>query len=301
MKIINHNIKDYLAVLVAFSTAFVLSTFISGSMPSYSGVSILVICMLASFFLHWITFIPSFIFRTEKFYDILGTLAYLTVLSIASFLTYSNSDGYLSRRSLIVVSLVLIWALRLGIFLFIRVLKAGEDRRFRDAKQSFSKFLLWWTVSALWVFFTTLNALTIIINNYEPISDIFFIIGIIIWLIGFSFELISDEQKRRFKLNLSNRNKFISTGLWSVSRHPNYFGEIVIWIGIAVISIPTLHGLQYFTLVSPIFVILLLTRVSGVNLLEKQSDDKWGDLEDYKRYIKKTPSLIPFTKSLNGK
>jgi|TARA_B110000914_G_scaffold220609_1_gene230956 steroid 5-alpha reductase family enzyme len=257
--------------------------------------------MLASFFLHWITFIPSFIFRTEKFYDILGTLAYLTVLSIASFLTYSNSDGYLSRRSLIVVSLVLIWALRLGIFLFIRVLKAGEDRRFRDAKQSFSKFLLWWTVSALWVFFTTLNALTIIINNYEPISDIFFIIGIIIWLIGFSFELISDEQKRRFKLNPSNRNKFISTGLWSVSRHPNYFGEIVIWIGIAVISIPTLHGLQYFTLVSPIFVILLLTRVSGVNLLEKQSDDKWGDLEDYKRYIKKTPSLIPFTKSLNGK
>ena len=110
------------------------------------------------------------------------------------------------------------------------------------------------------------------------------------------FEIIADEQKRRFRLNEENRGKYISSGLWSISRHPNYFGEIILWIGIAIISLPTLYGFQYVTLISPLFIYLLLTRISGVNLLEESSDKKWGDLPEYEQYKKETPALVPFIK-----
>ena len=160
--------------------------------------------------------------------------------------------------------MVLIWALRLGFFLFIRVLKAGEDRRFREVKQKFSGFLVWWTLSALWVFLTTVNALVMIINNVPYHSDYYIYIGLLIWIIGFSFEVVADEQKRRFRLQSSNKDQFISTGLWSISRHPNYFGEILLWIGMAVIAFPTLQGWQHISLISPIFIYLLLTRVGTI-------------------------------------
>ena len=192
--------------------------------------------------------------------------------------------------------MVSFWALRLGIFLFIRVLKVGEDRRFREAKKSFSKYLVWWTMSALWVFLTTANALTLIINNKKLVNQPIFYLGLLIWFIGILFEIIADEQKRRFRLNEKNRGKFISSGLWSISRHPNYFGEIILWIGIAIISLPTLYGFQYVTLISPLFIYFLLTRISGVNLLEESSDKKWGDLQEYEQYKRETPILVPFIK-----
>ena len=184
----------------------------------------------------------------------------------------------------------------MGIFLFIRVLKVGEDRRFREAKKSFSKYLVWWTMSALWVFLTTANALTLIVNNKKLVNEPIFYLGVLIWIIGILFEIVADEQKRRFQINKNNKDKFISSGLWSISRHPNYFGEIILWIGVAIISFPTLIGFQYVTLISPVFVYLLLTRISGVNLLEDRADKKWGELIEYKRYKEHTPVLIPFLK-----
>jgi len=155
---------------------------------------------------------------------------------------------------------------------------------------------MFFSISGLWVFLTTANALTLILNNTDLEGDIYFIIGSLIWIMGISFEVIADEQKRKFRENDSNHGKFITTGLWSISRHPNYFGEILIWIGMAIISFPALNGWQYTTLISPIFVTLLLTRVSGVNLLEKSADKKWGNLETYQSYKSKTALLIPFTK-----
>ena len=146
------------------------------------------------------------------------------------------------------------------------------------------------------VFLTTANALTIILNNTALKNDGYFYIGLIIWFIGFAFEVIADEQKRRFRNNPDNKGQFITTGLWSISRHPNYFGEIIIWIGMAIISLPVLLGWQYATLVSPIFVTILLTKVSGINLLEASSDQKWGSLESYQEYKEKTSVLIPFIK-----
>ncbi len=263
-------------------------------MLTYFGLPIVFITMLLSFILHWIAFIPAYFFKTEKFYDILGTIAYLSITSLAIYFTVYLSQEELHLRSIFVASLIIIWALRLGIFLLIRVLKNGEDRRFRDPMQSFSKFLLWWSMSAFWVFLTTLNAITMLTNNFDSILDVFFIFGLTLWFIGFGIELISDEQKRKFKLKPENNENFISSGLWSVSRHPNYFGEIILWIGISIMSLPTLVGIQFLSLISPIFIYFLLTRISGVNLLEKRADNKWGNQKDYQDYKRKTPILIPF-------
>jgi len=171
----------------------------------------------------------------------------------------------------------------------------GEDRRFREAKKSFSKYLVWWTMSGLWVFLTTANSLTLIINNKKLDNNFLFYFGVIIWVVGIIFEIVADEQKRKFRLN-NNKGTFICSGLWSISRHPNYFGEIILWIGIALVSLPTLHSFQYITLISPIFIYFLLTRISGVNLLEESADKKWGDLPEYIKYKKNTPVLIPFFK-----
>ena len=290
------NIKDYISVIIAFFIGALIAIGGSQNGAQYHGYPILFICLMISFVLHWIAFIPAYLARTEKFYDIAGTVAYLSVLATASYLTMISSNNNLQLRSIIAIILVLIWALRLGIFLFVRVLKAGEDRRFREVKQNFSKFLVWWSVSALWVFLTAANALTMIINNVSFTDDFYFYFGLSLWLIGFSFEAIADEQKRRFKSDKKNKDAFISTGLWGLSRHPNYFGEILLWVGMAVIALPTLIGWQYVTLISPIFIYFLLTRVSGVNLLEDRANQKWGGTEEYESYIKKTPVLIPFTK-----
>jgi|TARA_B100001029_G_scaffold52262_1_gene41888 steroid 5-alpha reductase family enzyme len=290
------NIKDYISVIIAFFIGALIAIGGSQNGAQYHGYPILFICLMISFVLHWIAFIPAYLARTEKFYDIAGTVAYLSVLATASYLTMISSNNNLQLRSIIAIILVLIWALRLGIFLFVRVLKAGEDRRFREVKQNFSKFLVWWSVSALWVFLTAANALTMIINNVSFTDDFYFYFGLSLWLIGFSFEAIADEQKRRFKSDKKNKDAFISTGLWGLSRHPNYFGEILLWVGMAVIALPTLIGWQYVTLISPIFIYFLLTRVSGVNLLEDRANQKWGGTEEYESYVKKTPVLIPFTK-----
>jgi steroid 5-alpha reductase family enzyme len=121
----------------------------------------------------------------------------------------------------------------------------------------------------------------------------FALAGFLVWAFGFGFEVVADAQKSRFRADPQNKGKFIDSGLWSRSRHPNYFGEIVLWIGVAIIALPVLRGWQWLTLISPIFVTVLLTRISGVNMLEKRADEKWGDQEDYERYKETTPVLIP--------
>ena len=262
--------------------------------PSFAEFPALMLIAGTGFLIHWIIFLPSFFLKTEKFYDITGTIAYFIMIGLAVYIASESSS--LSLLSKVIAGMVLIWALRLGLFLLIRVFHVGEDKRFAKAKKSFFKFLMYFTISGLWVFLTTANALTLILNNPDMNADLFLGIGGIIWFIGFSFEVIADEQKRQFKKNDSKRGMFITTGLWSISRHPNYFGEILIWIGMAVISFPVLIGWQYATLVSPLFVILMLTKVSGINLLEENADKKWGNLNEYQTYKTNTAVLIPFYK-----
>jgi len=284
-------LKAFITSILCAITAYVFAYAGSQGSIDIFGYPGLVSIAATGFLIHWLVFIPSALFKTEKYYDITGTIAYLFMTGLA---LYSLNE--LNFRSQVVAILIIVWAMRLGLFLLVRVFQVGEDKRFHAAKNSYLKFLMWFSISALWVFLTTANALTLILNNTALKNDGYFYIGLIIWFIGFAFEVIADEQKRRFRNNPDNKGQFITTGLWSISRHPNYFGEIIIWIGMAIISLPVLLGWQYATLVSPIFVTLLLTRVSGVNLLEKSADKKWGNLGTYQSYKSKTALLIPFTK-----
>jgi len=274
-----------------FSLALLIGYAGSLDGPSIFGYPGLMLIATVGFLIHWLVFIPSYLFKTEKYYDITGTIAYLVMTALAVF-----STDELNLRSQVVAVLIVVWALRLGLFLFVRVFQVGEDKRFHEVKKSFLRFLVWFSMSALWVFLTTANALTLILNNHPLIDDGYFLIGLMIWLIGFAFEVTADEQKKRFRNNPNNKGQFIRTGLWSISRHPNYFGEILIWVGMAIISFPVLSGWQYTTLISPLFVTLLLTRVSGINLLEASSDKNWGDMESYQQYKQQTSVLVPFIK-----
>ncbi len=258
-----------------------------GSVTAF-GLPMFALCVALAFIIQWIAFIPAFINQTEKFYDLTGSITYLTVTVVA--IIFSPGIG---PRSLLLVILVAVWAIRLGTFLFRRVQATGSDQRFDDIKPSFFRFLLTWSLQGLWVSFTLAAALAAITSGRKPELDLFTLIGLLVWLVGFGIEVIADRQKKLFRSNPENTGKFIQTGLWSWSRHPNYFGEIVLWIGVAIIALPTLSGWQWVTLISPVFVTLLLTRVSGVPLLEARADKKWGGQPDYEAYKARTPVLIP--------
>ena len=281
--------------LIAFPILILIGYLVAlaGSQGSATlgGVPIFAIAVGLAFLIQWLVFIPAYIFQTEKFFDLTGSITYITVIGVA--LCYSRYSVALDARSILLAALVIIWAIRLGSFLFGRIKKAGKDDRFDEIKLSFIRFLNVWTIQGLWVTFTMAAALVAITTTTRKELDIFAIVGFLVWAFGFAFEVIADSQKSRFSANPSNKGKFIQTGLWSRSRHPNYFGEIVLWIGVAIIALPVLQGWQWVALISPLFVTLLLTRVSGVPLLEKKADKKWGGQEDYESYKKRTPVLIP--------
>ena len=243
--------------------------------------------ILLIFCIQWVSFIPAFIFQTEKFYDLTGSITYLTAVFYTLYVTGSNN-----LSDLIIVACVAVWAIRLGSFLFMRILKAGEDRRFRTIKPNFTRFLMTWTLQGMWVSMCLLCVLTALSSYSGVIMNSIFFIGLIVFILGLSIEIIADYQKTVFRRNIENKDKFITTGLWSLSRHPNYFGEILLWTGVAVMSISSLQGLQFITLISPIFVYILLVYISGIRILEDQAKKKWGDLDSFKKYLKNTPRLF---------
>jgi steroid 5-alpha reductase family enzyme len=234
-----------------------------------------------------VVFVPSALARTELYFDLTGSATYVTVTAVALLLS-----GDLDARSVIVGVMVLVWALRLGTFLFRRVRRAGRDGRFDRIKTEPLRFLMTWTLQGLWVLLTLAAALAVITGvDREPIGWIA-IVGMAVWAAGFAIEVVADRQKSAFKRDPANDGRFITSGLWAWSRHPNYFGEIVLWTGIAVIAVPVLSGWQWVTLISPVFVTLLLTRVSGIPMLEARADKRWGDEEEYRRYVANTPVLV---------
>ena len=280
-----------LSVLVGFGVAWAGSQGGATAM----GIPIFILAVGAAFVIQWLVFIPSYLLRNESFYDLTGSITYITV-TVGALLLSPKVDG----RSLLLLALVVIWAARLGTFLFRRIRKAGKDARFDELKTSFSRFLLTWTLQGLWVSLTLAAALAAITTTTRKGLDVFALIGFLIWALGFAFEVVADAQKSRFRADPANKGKFIHKGLWAWSRHPNYFGEIVLWIGVAIIALPVLQGWQWVTLISPVFVTLLITRVSGLPMLEKRADEKWGGQEDYEAYKERTPVLIPWPPSSSG-
>jgi len=245
---------------------------------------ILIIAVLLQVFF----FLPSFILKTEKYYDLVGSLTYITTISLAYFSVENKT-----MIDSIIYFYVMVWASRLGIYLFRRVRNDGKDVRFEKAKRHFFWFLQYWMGQALWVSLTACAAIIAILSPEEDTLPVLAIVGMVLWISGFTIESISDYQKRVFRKENNPSESFIHTGFWARSRHPNYFGEITLWTGIAVIALNTLNGIEYITLISPVFVYILLTRMSGVNLLERIADERYGHLEEYQRYKRNTPVLVP--------
>ena len=256
-----------------------------------NNIPITLVCFLITFLIHYIVFIPSFIFKTERFFDITGSI---TFLSVISYIFYNRNLEDFNYSGIILLVLIGLWTLRLGLFLFYRVIKDGKDKRFDELKTNFLKFMTVWTMSGAWVFITASPAIAALSSNKINDNSIFITIGSLLWILGFIIEVISDRQKRKFKKK--NNDGYITSGLWAYSRHPNYVGEIMLWTGITIISFPSLEGFQLITLISPVFVYLLLTKVSGLNILEENADKKWGKEKAYIDYKNNTPVLFPFKK-----
>ena len=240
--------------------------------------------------IQWVAYIPAYIFQPEKFYDLTGSLSYLTVIWFVFF--SSNNLSGLNIQNLIVVTLISIWAIRLGTFLFGRIHKDGEDKRFRTIKTSASQFFMTWTLQGMWVSICTMCAIAAISSSQGIIANALFYLGLAFFIVGFAIEVVSDQQKSAFRAVPENKEKFITSGLWSKSQHPNYFGEILLWSAIALLSISSLNGTQYLTLISPIFTYVLLVYISGVRMLDDMGNKKWGHLEEYKEYKRNTPTLF---------
>ncbi|WP_373489456.1 DUF1295 domain-containing protein [Blastomonas sp.] len=253
---------------------------------AYSAVFV---CAVVAFAVNWLAFIPSALAQKDTYYDTVGALTYLSVIGLAASYAWP-----LDTRAMVVAAMVGIWAIRLGSFLFSRIhASGGADQRFEKIKINPPRFLVAWTLQAVWVVFTASAALAIITSQQTAPLDGPFWAGAAIWVIGFAFEVVADSQKRKFKKDPANKGKFIDTGLWAWSQHPNYFGEFTLWFGILVMAIPLLTGWSWLTVISPIFVFLLLTRVSGVNLLDGIAKERWGDDPAYQAYRKNTPVLFP--------
>lgn len=253
-----------------------------GGLPAFA------LAVAAAFVIQWLVYIHGWARRTEKYFDLTGSLTYITITVLLVVLTPG-----VDARGFLLAALVVIWAARLGTFLFRRISRAGKDDRFDELKKSFFRFLNVWTIQGLWVTFTAAAAWVGITSSQRVAFDWLAVVGLVLWAVGFAFEVVADLQKSRFKADPANEGRFINTGLWSKSRHPNYFGEIVLWIGVALIALPTFQGWQWIAIISPLFVTLLLTRVSGVPMLEKKADGKWGGQADYEEYKRTTPVLIP--------
>jgi steroid 5-alpha reductase family enzyme len=254
-------------------------------------IPVFALCGAVCFLVNWVAFAPAFAAQTERYYDLTGSLTYLAVVALG--LTLGSRDP----RALLLALLVAVWTLRLGSFLFSRIRREGRDGRFDAIKPDFARFLLAWTLQGLWVFLTASAALAAMTAATPVPLGPLALLGTSVFVAGFAIEVVADRQKARFRADPRGRDRFIDTGLWAWSRHPNYFGEILLWTGVALVALPALSGWALVTLVSPVFVYVLLTRVSGIPLLESRADARWGHDPRYLAYKARTPELWPRPKA----
>eukprot|EP00051_Salpingoeca_urceolata_P005642 m.75319 g.75319 ORF g.75319 m.75319 type:complete len:254 (+) comp14476_c1_seq2:412-1173(+) len=225
--------------------------------------------------------------QTEKFYDLTGSGTFVA-LAIKGFLDSTRAQAHSIQASMVVL-----WGIRLGSFLFKRVLKSGTDRRFNKARTNPPLFAFYWLLQGVWVF-ASLYPTLILLGKRAPVVNNVAYAGWALWVIGFLFEAVADKQKTNFRAKPENKGRYITQGLWSISRHPNYFGEIVLWLGLWLASLPSLSGWEHTAVVSPAFVAGLLIKVSGIPILERHAQKKWGGEKAFQDYVRTTAKLIPY-------
>ncbi len=285
----NKNLKAFVAILVAVVIAAAVAW--AGSRADTAtayGWPLLLFCAALAFAIQWVAFVPAYALQTEKFYDLAGSLSFLALLASAAH--FGPPREFADKLLLLMCAA---WALRLGLFLFLRIHKEGSDKRFTAIKPSAPRFLMAWTMQGLWVFLTLSPVLMVLGSPARHFTTLWTYAGAALWALGFGVEVLADWQKRQFSADPANRGRFIGTGLWAWSRHPNYAGEILLWVGVFIVCAPMLQGWQWVGLVSPLFVTLLLTRVSGIPLLEASAKERWGNDPAYIAHVARTPVLWP--------
>ena len=284
--------------VTAGSTTLVASLLSYGTDAGASVYFVYVISMLIQSIV-FITHASGLLFGnapSEKYYDLTGSSTFV-IVTLFSLFYNSNS---INPRKIVLSFAVLIWATRLGHFLFSRIChEGGIDSRFVEVKKNLFTFGTFWLIQGLWVFLTSFPVQLVLslpsAKSEENFPTLLDSIGIAIWVFGFAFEVIADLQKHRWKENKITANQFINTGLWKISRHPNYFGEITLWVGVFLVSSGAFTSArQYLSAISPLFTAVLLIFVSGIPLLEKSADKKWGENTEYLLYKKRTAVLVPF-------
>jgi len=223
--------------------------------------------------------------------DVVTDLSYsLTFALLAAVLPFTGGrDPVQIAASL----LVLIWAVRLGTYLFRRILRMKVDHRFDEMRDKPLRFARFWLLQAVAVAVIMLPVTYLLSREEAPGFGAWAIAGTAIWLAGLVIEAVADAQKSAFKAREENRRRFISSGLWHYSRHPNYFGEILVWWGLFIYAVPFLSGAAFAVVVGPIFITLLLLFVSGIPLLERSAEEKYGADPSYREYKRRTSILVP--------
>jgi steroid 5-alpha reductase family enzyme len=231
--------------------------------------------------------------KTEKYYDLCGSGAFAAVAAS----TFACTNG--EPRAALATTALLAWALRLGTFLVTRVHKDGGDKRFDGIKEDPATFGIYWFIQGIWVLVTAMPVILINANaaTQGPLRALDWV-GFAVFAAGLTMETVADQQKRAFKADAKNKGKYIDSGLWSISRHPNYFGEITLWTGMSMVGLSGVAkygaGEVIGCVLSPLLVAFLITQLSGIPLLEKSADERWGNEEAYQKYKRETPKLIPF-------
>ena len=280
--------KKILFILLAVGLPVGVATLANPGDLRIGGWPAMTLLALGCLGIQWLAFVPARLLQTERFYDLTGSLTYIAV-TLAAIVTAAAPSG----PQWLIAAMILVWAGRLGSFLFRRIHAAGGDQRFDHIKVSSSRFFVAWTLQGAWVVMTSCAAVSAILSAQPRAVGAVFVIGAAMWVVGFVIEVVADRQKSRFRADPANEGRFINTGLWARSRHPNYFGEILLWAGIAVMAIPYLSGTQWVVMLSPLFVYALLTRVSGIPTLVRRGQQLWGDDPAYQAYLSSTPLLLP--------
>ncbi len=249
--------------------------------------------LLTVLLINVVLFLVAYKHQSDKLTDFSYALSFI-VVAVSAFMISTHKTILLS----LTVGMVIIWAFRLGGFLIYRIRKTSRDTRFDDIRSDFWQFLKFWIGQAVVAWILLLPVL-FLANRNDNLNALSYA-GIAIWLVGVMIEAIADIQKFRFSQDAANKGKWIDIGLWHYSRHPNYFGEICVWIGMYLTVFSSLGEIEKLVgLASPIVIFITLRFISGVPPLEKSADKKWGDNPEYRMYKKRTNLIIPFLPKKN--
>ena len=247
----------------------------------------ILIALAVSLGINLLMFVPAFIFKTDKLTDISYAVTFVVVL-LFGFLTNS-----INVMTVLLLIMIVLWAIRLGVYLLIRIRKIGRDKRFDGMRENFFPFLKFWILQGISVFVIMVPAVLFLNTEIKTFGAVS-LIGIIIWCGGLMLETTADYQKYQFINNIDNKGKWIDIGVWHYSRHPNYLGEIMVWVGLYLFMLPVLSISHAFIgLIGPLYIITLISFVSGIPLLEKGADKRWGENPAYRAYKKRVGVLFP--------